>query len=160
MKYTIDQQSLNKAIQNLQNRSDKALQYCWEYLTAKLQEQIKQDSYDLWTLARSIDYKLVRSGLVSVWSALAYAPVMEYWRKPWKFPPLDDLVWWTARKWMISWWATQKYDSLYYKDKWVVFLIARSIARKWIKWKHTFQNVLNRERGQIQKIYIEYMQRW
>ena len=160
MKYTIDQQSLNKVLKNLENKSDKALKYCWEYLASKISEQTKEDSYDLWTLARSIDYRLVKHGLVEVWSALAYAPIREYWRKPWKFPPLDALVWWTARKGMISGGATQRYDDLYYKDKGVVYVIARAIANKGIKWKHTFQNVVNKERKNIQQIYIDYMSKW
>lgn len=161
MKYTIDQQALNKAIQKIQNKSDKALQYCWEYLASKIQSQIRKDSYDLWNLARSIDYRLVRRGLVEVWSALEYAPVMEYGRKPWKFPPLDALVGWTSRKWIISKWNTTKnYNDLHYTDKWKVFVIARGIARNGIEGKHTFEKVLNKEKQNIQKIYIEYMQQW
>lgn len=160
MKYSIDMTALNKAINNIQNQSDIALEKCWIYLKSKIQEQIKYDSYDLWNLARSIESRKVRPWLVEVWSALAYAPIREYGRKPWKFPPMDALVWWTARKGMISWGATARYDDLYYKDKWVVFVIARSIARKGIRWKRTFENVLNRERENIKKLYIKTMQQW
>lgn len=161
MKYSVDQQALNKAVKSLQNRSDKALKYCWEYLAEKISLQLKEDKvYDLWTLARSIDYRLVKHWMVEVWSALAYAPIMEYGRKPWKFPPLDALVWWTARKWMIKGGATQKYHSLHYTDKWVIYVIARSIAEKGIKGRHTFQKVADRERKNIQKIYIDYMKQW
>jgi hypothetical protein len=161
MKYTVDQQALNKVIKNLQNDSDKALKYCWEYLAEKISLQLKEDkAYDLWNLARSIDYRLVRHWLVEVWSALVYAPIVEYGRQPWKFPPLDALVGWTSRKWMIKGWPTQKYNNLHYTDKWVIYVIARSIANKGIKWRHTFQNVVNRERKNIQQIYIDYMSKW
>lgn len=158
MKYTVDQQAIKRAVKNIQNKSDAALKYCWEYLAEKISLQLKEDSYDLWTLAWSIDYRLVRHGLVEVWSALAYAPVMEYGRQPGKFPPLDSLVGWVSRKHMIPEWnATKKYDDLYYKDKGVVYVIARGIARNGIKGKHTFENVMNRERKNIQKFYIEFM---
>lgn len=162
MKYTIDQQALNRAIQNIQNKSDKALEYCWEYLVGKIQEQLEKDKvYDLWNLAWSIDYKLVRRGLVEVWSALEYAPVMEYGRQPWKFPPLDSLVGWTSRKKIISPWnATKNYDDLHYKDKGKVYVIARGIANNGIKGRHSFETTLNNERKNIQKIYIDYMKKW
>lgn len=161
MKYTIDQQSLNKVLKNLENKSDKALKYCWEYLASKIKGQLKEDKvYDLWTLAWSIDYRLVKHGLVEVWSALVYAPIMEYGRQPWKFPPLDALVWWTARKWMIKGGATEKYNNLHYTDKWVIYVIARGIANKGIKWRHSFQTTLNKERKNIQQIYIDYMSKW
>jgi hypothetical protein len=39
-----------------------------------------------------------------------------------------------------------------------VFVIARGIARNEIEGKHTFEKVLNKEKQNIQKIYIEYMQ--
>ena len=158
MKYSIDQNALNKFIKNTEKKSDRALMYCWEYLAGKIQEQMKIDSYDLGTLERSITWQKVRTGLVEVGSGLDYAVIREYGRQPWRFPPLDALVGWTARKGMISADKSARYDDLYYMDKGVVFVIARSIARKGIKGKHTFQNVLNRERKEIQKIYIDYMQ--
>lgn len=160
MKYSIDMTALNKAINNIQNQSDIALEKCWIYLKSKIQEQMKYDSYDLWNLARSIESRKVRPWLVEVWSALVYAPVMEYGRQPWKFPPLQSLVGWTARKWMIKWWPQSNYENLHYTDKGVIYVIARSIALKGIKWKHTFENVLNRERENIKKLYIQQMQEW
>jgi len=160
MKYSVDQQSLNKLLQNLENKSDRALKICWEYLAGEIQEQLKEDSYDLGNLARSIETRLVKHGVVEVWSALVYAPIREYGRKPWRFPNMDALVGWTARKWMISGGATQNYDDLYYKDKGTVYVIARAIAKRGIKGKHTFENVINRERENIQKLYIKNMQKW
>lgn len=158
MKYPIEW--LDQAIKNIERSSDKALLYCWEYLAWKIKEQVAEDSYDTWMLANSITYRKVSEWVVEVWSALEYAAVREYWRQPWSFPPMDALVWWTARKWMISWGATQRYDDLYYKDKQVVFLIARSIARNGIQWKNTFEKVLERERQNIIDLYNEYMKKW
>lgn len=149
---------LDKFINNFEKNSDKALLYCWEYLAQKLKEQMQEDSYDTWALANSITYRKIEPWVVEVWSALEYAAVREYWRRPWKFPPLDALVGWTARKGMISWWATQRYDDLYYKDKGVIYLIARAIARNGIQWKHTFQIITAREQQNIIDLYIKYMQ--
>lgn len=158
MKYTVDIQSLKAVMRNIQEKSDRALEICGEHLKTEIKKQMKTDSYDLWNLARSVESRLVRHWLVEVWSALVYATIREYGRKPWKFPPLDALVWWTARKKMISKGnTTKKYDDLHYKDKGVVFVIARSIAKKGIKGKHTFQNVLDRERANIKKLYIQNM---
>lgn len=154
--YTIEW--LDKFIKNTEKDANKALLYCWEYLASKIQEQLQIDSYDTWTLASSITYRKVKDLVVEVWSALEYSAVREYWRQPWRFPPLDALVGWTARKGMISWGATERYDDLYYKDKQTIFLIARAIARNGIKWKHTFTNVLNRETENIRNIFIQYMQ--
>lgn len=159
MKYSVDQQSLNKFVKNFQVRSDNALEICWEHLKTEIQKQMYNDSYDLGDLRRSIESRLVKHWLVEVWSALVYAPVREYWRQPWKFPPLQSLVGWTARKHIIKWGAMSNYEDLHYTDKGKIFLIARAIATRGIKWKHTFQNVLNRERKNIQKIYIDYMKK-
>lgn len=158
MKYTVDQQSLNRFVKNFQARSDNALEICWEHLKAEIQKQLFIDSYDLGNLRRSVESRLVKHGVVEVWSALVYAPIREYWRQPWKFPPLQSLVGWTARKHIIKWWAMSNYEDLHYTDKWKIFVIARSIAKKGIKGKHTFQNVMDRERKNIQKIYIQNMQ--
>jgi hypothetical protein len=39
-------------------------------------------------------------------------------------------------------------------------VIARAIANKGIKWRHSFQTTLNKERKNIQQIYIDYMSKW
>ena len=158
MKYTVE--NVDKAVKNIQEKSDNALEICGEHLKKKIQEQLRADKrYDLGDLVGSIESRLVKHWLVEVWSGLVYAPVMEYGRKPWKFPPLNDLVGRTARKWMITWNVkTKYYNELYYKDRWVVFLIARAIAKKGIKGKHSFQTALDRERTNIKKLYIEQMQ--
>lgn len=160
MKYTVDQQSLNKVLKNFQNKSDLALEKCWEYLKAKIKDQIYVDSYDLWDLYKSIESRKVRSWLVEVWSAKVYAPVREYGRQPGKFPPFQSLVGRTARKKIIKWWPTSNYENLHYTDKGKIFLIARAIAVKGIKGKHTFQTVVDRERENIKKFYIEFMKIW
>ena len=161
MKYYVDENQLKKVVNEINKDCNKALLYCWEYLQGKLQEQIMIDSYDTWNLARSINYQLVRDWLVEVWTNLEYWIVREYWRKPWKFPPMDAIASWSARKGIISWWVTTWYNNLHYKDKGIVFIIARAIAVRWIEWKHTFQKVYEREKENIKKIYLDYMNdRW
>ena len=156
MKYYVDVKSM---INDIQKWSEKALLYCWEYLASKIQEEVSIDSYDTGQLARSITY-VKDEDWVLVWTNLEYALVREYGRRPWKFPPLDALVWWTARHWMISWWVTERYDNLHYKDKGVVFIVARAIATRWIEWKHTFENVYKREEQNIINLYQELIDQW
>lgn len=158
MRYPIEW--LDQVLNNLEMDSDKALLYCWEYLASKFKEQVELDSFDTWQLAESITYRKAGDWVVEVWTDLEYAKVREYWRKPWKFPPLDALVGWSARKGMISWGATMKYDDLHYTDKWTIFLIARKIATEGIEWMYTFNTVYEREYQNVIDLYIELMNKW
>ena len=160
MKYSVNVEDMNKLISQIQNDSDSALKKCWLYLEWKIKEQMKEDSYDTWHLAESINTQKVDDNKVIVWTNLEYALIREYGRRPWKFPPLDVLVWWTARKGMITGNKTAKYRDLPSEDKGVVFVIARAIARNWIQWKHTFERVINRERQNIANLYVKLMNQW
>lgn len=51
------------------------------------------------------------------------------------------------------------YDDLYYKDKGVVYVIARAISIRGIKGKHTFKNVLEREKKNVINLYYDLMQK-
>lgn len=157
MKYSVDSQTLNNVLKNVKRDNNKALWYCWEYLAWKLKEAVKEDSYDTWNFANSITWQKVRDWVVEVWSSLDYAIIREYWRRPWKFPPLDVIAQWTARKGMITWWVNTWYDNLHYKDRWIVFIVARAIAKRWIEWKLTFNRVFNAEKNNVYKFYVDYM---
>lgn len=156
MKYTVVQWA-EKFIEKVRMTSEKALLYCGEYLTWKVQEQMEIDSYDTGQLASSITYRQVNENLVEVWTSLMYWVVREYGRKPWKFPPPQALVGWTARKWMIDWWATSKYENLSSKDRWTIYVIGRAIAIRWIEWKHTFRNVYNSEKQNVANLYRDLL---
>lgn len=160
MKYTVE--GVDKFIQKVKKDYNHALLYCAEYLQGKIREEIQVDSYDTGALARSVTYRQVSDGVVEVGSALEYAPVREYGRKPGTFPNLDALVGWAARHGMlIQWGATSSYDDLYYKDKGTVFLIARAIAIRGIEGKHTFYKVYQQEKENIIKLFNDYMkQQW
>lgn len=160
MKYDINSKGLDKLASMVIKDSGEALMKCWEYLEWKIRDEIKIDSYDTSKLADSINTKKVSDTKVIVGTNLKYALVREYGRKPWKFPPLQALVWWTARKGMISWWATAKYEDLHYTDRWVIYVIARAIATRWITGKHTFERVIDRERENIINLYVKYMNEW
>lgn len=158
MKYKVEW--LNNLINNINKSSDTALMKCWLYLESRIKEQLREDSYDTWALAESVSTRMLRSWLVEVWTNLEYAVIREYWRRPWKFPPMDAIAKRTARKWMITWGVNTWYDNLYYKDKWVVFVIARAIAMRGIEWKHTFENVYEREKDNIVNLFSKYLQEW
>ena len=61
---------------------------------------------------------------------------------------------------MITGNKTEKYRDLPSEDKGVVYVIARAIAIRWIQWKHTFENVINRERQNIANLYVKLMNEW
>lgn len=158
MKYSVD--NIDEIVKWFEDKSSKALMKCWLYLEWKLKEEISKDSYDTGTLARSINTQEVSQDKVVVWTNLEYALVREYWRRPWKFPPLQALVGWTARHWMITGGATSRYDDLHYTDKWVIYVIARAIARRWIQGKHTFERVVKWEKENIINLYVDLMNKW
>lgn len=155
MKYKVE--GVDKFISDIKKDANKALLYCGEYLTGKIQEQLIIDSYDTGALARSVTYRQVEDGVVEVGTNLEYAPIREYGRKPGTFPNLDALVGWAARKGMITGGASQKYDTLHYKDKGVIYLVARSIALKGIEGKHTFMRVYEQEKDNIIKLFNDIM---
>lgn len=156
MKYGVVK-GVDKFIRDVKRDANKALLYCGEYLQGKLREQIEVDSYDTGDLARSVTYRLVKDGEVEVGTNLEYAAVREYGRKPGTFPNLDALVGWTARKGMITGGATMRYDDLHYIDKGTVFLVARAIAVRGIKGKHTFENVYDQEKDNVIKLFNNIM---
>ena len=158
MKYSVE--NLDKVIAQVEKKSSNTLLKIWMHLEQKLRKEVENDSYDTGQLARSINTQKISNTKVVVWSNLEYALVREYGRKPWKFPPLDALVGWTARKWMISWWATSRYDDLHYTDKGKVFLIARAIAKNGTEGKHTFERVINAEKGNLTNLFIKWYNQW
>ena len=111
-------------------------------------------------LARSINTRQVNKDEVQIWTNLEYALVREYGRKPWKFPPPQALVWRAARKGMINWWVTSRYEDLEAKDKGTIYVIARAIAQNWTPWKHTFENVMEREKENVGNLFQSYMNWW
>lgn len=152
------------AMKKIEIDSDTALKKVWSVLEEAIRYELESDSYDTGDLVDSVNSKLVRTGLVEVGSNKEYALAREHWRRPGKYPNFDALVGWAARKWMITW-ASKDYDSLHYKDKWVVFVIARAISENgtnWTgnpetSWKQTFKKVLAREKEDLIALYRQYM---
>jgi len=156
MKYRVD--NIDKVLADVEKKSWNALEKVWMHLEQKLRQEVKKDSYDTGHLAESITTQKVSNEKVVVWTNLEYALIREYWRRPWKFPPLQSLVGWSARKHIISWWVTSRYEDLHYTDKGKIFIIARAIAVNWIKWKHTFERVINAEKDKFTDLFIKYYQ--
>ena len=153
MKYTV--QNIDKVIADVEKKSWNALYKVWLYLEQKIKQAVEKDSYDTGQLVRSINTQKISDEKVVVWTNLEYALIREYWRRPWKFPPLQSLVGWSSRKGIISWWATSRYEDLHYTDKGKIFVIARSIALHWIEWKHTFENTIKAEANKLTTLFIK-----
>lgn len=109
--------------------------------------------------AQSITVRKAGANKVRVWSNLPQAKIEEFGRKPGTFPNLDSLVWWAARKWFHSWRKTASYDSLDSHDRGKIYVLARSIARKGIKPKHTYSNTRRRSKNSI-VTFIRNAMRW
>ena len=157
MKYRVE--NIDKVLADVEKKSWNALLKVWMYLEQKIKQEVQKDSYDTGQLARSINTQKVSDEKVVVGTNLEYALVREYGRKPWRFPPLQALVGWSARKGMITGWATSKYEDLHYTDKGKIFLIARAIARNWIQGKHTFERTINTEKDKLSNLFLKYY-RW
>jgi len=154
MKYWVD--NIDKVLAEVEKKSGNALEKVWMYLEQQIKKQIEKDSYDTGHLAESVNTQKISNEKVVVWTNLEYALVREYGRRPWKFPPLQALVGWTARKGMISWWPTSKFEDLHYIDKGKIFVIARAIAKKGIKGKHTFERTINAEKDKLSDLFIKW----
>lgn len=153
-----------QAMKKLQMTSDEALKKVGQVLEEAIKYELESDSYDTGTLASRVNTKLVRSGVVEVGTNLEYALAREHGRRPWTYPNFDAIAKWAGGK-GITQWATAKYDDLHYKDKGIVFIIARSIKENGTNWewspeksgKQTFKRVLAREKSDLILLYRQYM---
>ncbi len=146
-----------KRKQKTQKKSEKALLTCWQHFETEVKKQMNFDSYDLGNLAGSINTRKINSNTVEVGTNLLYWLVREEGREPGKFPNLDALVGWTARKGMHHEGKTEEYKKLTYKAKWVVFVVARAIATNGTKGQRTFKKTLAREKDNIFRLFTHIM---
>ena len=153
MKYTVE--NLDKVIADVEKKSWNALYKVWLYLEQKIKQNLDKDSKDTWDLIRSVNTQKISDEKVVVWTNKEYALIREYWRRPWKFPPLQALVGWSYRKKIIKWWATSRYEDLHYTDKGKIYMIARSIAINWIEGKHTFERTIKAEANKLTTLFIK-----
>lgn len=144
-------------MKKMEKTVDDALLHAGKYLEWRLKEKIAEKAHDEGGLWASVIARSSGRGKVEVWSDLEYAYVIEHGRKPWKYPNFDALVWWTARKWMHHGGKTAKYDDLHYKDKWIVFIIARKIMRDGTEPKHIFKKVKKREERNIISVFKKHL---
>ena len=135
----------------------KALMTSWEWLANKLKENVSKDTSDH---ARSITPELHNKNEVRVWSSRPQAFIEEDWRKPGRRPNLDALVWRAGRHWFHQASKTSPYDSLPSEARGKVFVLARSIKRKWIKAKKTYSETFEKNKNFIQDLYSKTFRRW
>lgn len=152
MQFVINKNRIN----NKKIQSKKSLLMAWMFIESRLKERVR---YDTWDLKRSITTESVSQNHIRVWSNKVQAYIEERWRKPWRFPNLNALVWRAWRRGIISGNKTQWYDALSSKEKWIVFVIGRSIARKGIEAKWTFTKVWNQYRSTAIWIYLNNLKK-
>ena len=145
------------ALQKVYQTPWKALYKTWLYLETKIKEEIKDEAYDTGDFLRSVNTRKVRENEVRVGSNHIQAWIMEYWRKPGKFPNLDALVWWAWRHWFHKDSRTKPYDSLSNEAKGKVYVLARGIARKWIKPRRIFRDTFERLKKDLNKKYQKFL---
>lgn len=145
-------------VKTFDNKVRQWLFKAWSYLQGKRVDWLKADlAYDTGDLIWSIATEFVDSKKVRVWTNKPQWYVIEYWRKPWRFPPLDSLVWWAGRHWFIRGNKTARYNELNSKDKWSVYVLARSISRKGIKPRQTFSRVYKQNADWIINVFSKHM---
>lgn len=152
MKYLIN----TKFLEEVQDRSKKALWVAWEFLAWKLKEAVPKVTHEL---ANSIHTEYESDNVVRVGSSLWSAYVQENWRMPWRYPNMDAITWWVIRRFWYSWNVTQWYDSAPTETKQAAFLVARKIATRWIEAKHLFSNVRERNKNQTYQVYLNALKR-
>lgn len=153
MKFVINQST----IKSLEKLSEKSLLLTGMKLWAEFRKNVSQDT---WTLARSIVEEKSGPQQVIVWTSMVQWVIQEFGRKPWKMPPLDALVWWAGRHWFHSGSRTAKFSSLDSNSKNSIFLLARSIARKWIKPRKVFSRTFNKHKNNLILFYSKQMKKW
>jgi len=146
-----------KFFREFRKRQKLALKKTGLYLETKIKEQVKDKAYDTWDFLRSVNSRLINEETVRVWSNRIQAWIMEYWRRPGKFPNLDALVWWAWRHWFHKDRKTKPYDALSNEAKGKVYILARSIAKKWIKPRRIFRDTFNKESKKLQEIYTKFL---
>ncbi len=137
-----------------------ALQDTAQYVLQLLREKVKKEAFDTWEFEKSLFVKVIWNwNVIQIWSRTAQAVIMEFGRRPLqKRPPMDSLVWWASRHGMIAGWV-KSYANLKSKDKWTVYLLATSIAKKGIKPREIFRKLYNETIDQINAYFISSLQK-
>jgi hypothetical protein len=117
-----------------------------------------EDGIDTGELVNSIWSRIMSWGnVVEVYSRTAQAVIMEFWRRPLqKRPPISSLVWRASRKGIISYWKNSV-EWLSSKDKWILYVMAKSIWEKWIAPRHYFQRTYDANKD---RLFIYYKERF
>lgn len=122
------------------------------YLETKMKKAAQWEAYDTWDYIRSFYSKMKWKYTVEVGNTKEYSWIIDYGRKPWKYPPFDALVWWVARKFSLKW-VTKSYTTSSPEVKSKVFMVARAIKNKGIKPKEIIQKTYDKEKGKLQDIF-------
>lgn len=140
-------------ILKLKQASEKALYDTAVYYSELVKKKIKDSGWsDTWELINSIFIRDLWYK-VQVWSKTAQAVIMEFGRKPMsKRPPMQSLVPWANRKGIVS---GSTLGALSSKDKWIIYIMAKSIGEKGIKPRKYFSETFEENLENLNKYYIQ-----
>lgn len=124
-----------------------------EYFASLVRQKIIDNEwFDTWGILNSIFVRVSGDG-VQVWSDAIQTIVMEFWRKPLsKRPPSQILVPWANRKGIVDW---SRYEDLSSKDKWIIYVMAKSIGEKGIKPRKYFSETYQENLTKIQEYFVQ-----
>lgn len=140
--------------QRMVNAAQKALEDTAAYFIKLVKERIsKEDGIDTGEMIDSFSSRIVGGGnRVEVFSKTAQAVIMELWR--WagkKRPPMESLVGWASRKWIVSGSTMADMDS---KEKWILYVMAKSIGDKGIAPRRYFTKTFQENERNLEKYYV------
>lgn len=143
------------AYNHILDAEKKALKDTAWFVYDLLKDKIKDDAFDSWEYLKSLFLKSMGIGdIIQIWSSTPQAVIMEYGRRPLqKRPPLDVLVPRASRKWMIKE-SSKKYKDLSSKSKSTIYLLAKSIGKKWITPRAIFRIIYDQHKDDINNFFI------
>lgn len=150
---------------------DQSLYEVWLFLASKLKRKVKVDR-GLQRASITVNKRELKQGKITVGSNLIQARIEEYWREPGKFPQLDPLVWWTARKGFHKAGQSKKYNQLgknkRYTSKWklsaktkeelrakfITYRVWVGIAENGIKKTQVYSKTMQQQKERLEKLFI------
>ena len=155
MQFVLNTQTYDQILQ----AEKSALKDTASYVYGLLKDKIQTDAFDSWEYLKSLFLKSIGIGdVIQIGSATPQAVIMEYGRRPLqKRPPLNSLIPWAERKWIIQD-SADEYQDLSSQSKSAIYLLAKHIWTKWIAPRAIFRTIYNNHQQEINEYFISRLQ--